>query len=50
MFLFLHVAKPAFGVPVVNPSELTDEVKALMQERTKDNEDNGGRSGLVQAP
>lgn len=39
----------SFGVPVVNPSELTDEVKALMQERTKDNEDNGGRSGLVQA-
>lgn len=39
----------SFGVPVVNPSELTDEVKALMQKRTKDNEDNGGRSGLVQA-
>ena len=39
----------SFGVPVVNPSELTDEVKALMKERTKDNEDNGGRSGVVQA-
>ena len=39
----------SFGVSVVNPSELTDEVKALMQKRTKDNEDNGGRSGLVQA-
>ena len=39
----------SFGVPVVNPSELTDEVKALMQKRTKDNEDNGGRSGVVQA-
>ncbi len=38
-----------FGVPVVNLSELTDEVKALMQKRTKDNEDNGRRSGLVQA-
>lgn len=39
----------SFGVPVVNPIELTDEVKALMQKRTKDNEDNGGRSGVVQA-
>lgn len=38
-----------FGVPVVNPTELTDDVKALMQKRTKDNEDNGGRSGVVQA-
>lgn len=38
-----------FGVPVVNPTELTKDVKDLMQKRTKDNEDNGGRSGLVQA-
>ena len=38
-----------FGVPVVNPTELTKDVKDLMQKRTKDNEDNGGRSGVVQA-
>lgn len=38
-----------FGVPVVNPTELTNDVKDLMQKRTKDNEDNGGRSGVVQA-
>ena len=38
-----------FGVPVVNPTELTNDVKVLMQKRTKDNEDNGGRSGVVQA-
>ena len=40
----------SFGVPVVNPIELTDEVKALMQKRTKDNEDNGGRSGCSPSP
>lgn len=37
------------AVPVVNPSELTDQVKQLMLERTEDNKDNGGRSGVVQA-
>ena len=36
-------------VPVVNPSELTDQVKQLMLDRTEDNKDNGGRSGVVQA-
>ena len=37
------------AVPVVNPSELTDQVKQLMLDRTEDNKDNGGRSGVVQA-
>ena len=37
------------AVPVVNPSELTDQVKQLMLERTEDNKNNGGRSGVVQA-
>ena len=37
------------AVPVINPSELTDQVKQLMLERTEDNKDNGGRSGVVQA-
>lgn len=37
------------AVPVVNPSELTDKVKQLMLDRTEDNKDNGGRSGVVQA-
>ena len=37
------------AVPVVNPSELTDQVKQLMLDHTEDNKDNGGRSGVVQA-
>ena len=37
------------AVPVVNPSELTEQVKQLMLDRTEDNKDNGGRSGVVQA-
>ena len=37
------------AVPVVNPSELTYQVKQLMLDRTEDNKDNGGRSGVVQA-
>ena len=37
------------AIPVVNPSELTDQVKQLMLDRTEDNKDNGGRSGVVQA-
>ena len=37
------------AVPVVNPSELTTQVKQLMLDRTEDNKDNGGRSGVVQA-
>ena len=37
------------AVPVLNPSELTDQVKQLMLDRTEDNKDNGGRSGVVQA-
>lgn len=37
------------ALPVVNPSELTDQVKQLMLDRTEDNKDNGGRSGVVQA-
>lgn len=37
------------AVPVVNPNELTDQVKQLMLDRTEDNKDNGGRSGVVQA-
>lgn len=37
------------AVPVVNPSELTDQVKQLMLDHTEDNKDNGGRSGFVQA-
>ena len=39
----------SFGVPVVNPIELTDEVKALMQKRTKDNETTVVVQGVVQA-
>ena len=37
------------ALPVVNPSELTEQVKQLMLDRTEDNKDNGGRSGVVQA-
>ena len=37
------------AVPVVNPSELTDQVKQLRLDHTEDNKDNGGRSGVVQA-
>ena len=37
------------AVPVINPSELTEQVKQLMLDRTEDNKDNGGRSGVVQA-
>ncbi|KXT77481.1 Cna B-type domain-containing protein [Streptococcus sp. DD13] len=38
-----------FGVPVVNPSDYSDKVKELLLERSKDNADNAGQTGVVQA-